>query len=71
MVIDEDNMILEGSTLTQEFLQSHIDGPKEMAQDDIVSLVEGVVGNETEETVGKKLQGDDGQQEYLNNICGK
>ena len=42
-----------------------------MLQDDIDALAKGVVGNETEEAIGPELQGADGKQEYLNNLCGK
>ena len=55
LIIDEDNMLLERSTLTQVFLQSQIDVPKEIPWDDITVLATGVVGNETKEDFGPEL----------------
>ena len=55
LIIDEDNMFLEGSTLTHEFQWSHTDVHKEMPPDDIVFLTKGVVGKETEEAIRHKL----------------
>ena len=52
LIINEDNMLLEGSTLTQGFLQNQTNVPKEMSQDDVVFLTEGVVGNEMKEFFG-------------------
>ena len=51
-IIDEDNMLLEGYTLSQECMRSHIYGPKEIPHYDVSALTEGDVGNENEEDIG-------------------
>ena len=42
-----------------------------MPQDEVVSLVEDVVGSETEEACELELQEPDGQKKYMNNLYGK
>ena len=57
LTIDENNVLLEGSTLTQESLQSQIVIPKEMPRDDIVVPIECVNGTKYEEVIGPESQG--------------
>ena len=52
LITDEGNMLLEGSTLTQECLESEIDVPKEMPQVNTIVPAEGIVGSKTEGVAG-------------------
>ena len=60
LTIDDNNVLLEGTTLTQESPQSQVVTPKEMTHDDIAVPAKCVEGCKTQGVVLPKLQWTDG-----------